>query len=66
MTQVNRAYTSDYLAALLALNAYCGCDSISDFKGRMFFKSGQISRFVVPSVRLGIFFGGREWSNGRV
>ena len=34
VTELSRAYTEDHRAALLALHAYCGCDSTSAFKGR--------------------------------
>ena len=34
MTEVGEAYTPEYRAALLALHAFCGCDTTSAFKGR--------------------------------
>ena len=34
MTEVCKAYTPEYRATLLALHAFCGCDTTSAFKGR--------------------------------
>ena len=57
MSEVGNAFTPEYRAALLALHAFCGCDSTSAFKGR-----GHIGpiktlekrpRFAGPLARLG-------------
>ena len=34
MTEVGEAYTPEYRAVLLALHAFCGCDTTSAFEGR--------------------------------
>ena len=34
LTEVGRAYADECRSALLVLHAFCGCDSVSAFKGR--------------------------------
>ena len=57
MTEVGEAYTPEYRAALLALHAFCGCDTTSAFKGRghiLPIKTlEKLPRFTRPLARLG-------------
>ena len=57
MTEVGEAYTPEYRAVLLALHAFCGCDTTSAFEGRghiLPIKTlEKLPRFTRPLARLG-------------
>ena len=57
MTEVGESYTPEYRAALLALHAFCGCDTKRAFKGRGHIfpikTLEKLPRFTRPLARLG-------------